>query len=119
MRAFGWLAWLIFVSMTSFAADFSYNGSKPDFVIDVRTPAEYAAGHIDGALNIPVERIAQDWGAVKGLKPESTVLLYCRSGRRSAIAADALRKQGFQRVLDGGAIETLSRSLKPCAAGAC
>lgn len=119
MRAFGWLVWLILVSLTSFAADVSYHGSKPDFIIDVRTAEEYAAGHIDGALNIPVDRIAQDWNSVKGLKPGSTVLLYCRSGRRSAIAADALRKQGFQRVLDGGGIETLSRSLKPCVAGAC
>lgn len=119
MKAFSWLFILALVAVNSFAADVSYNGTKPDFIIDVRTASEYAAGHIDGALNLPVERIAQDWPQVKGLKPDSTILLYCRSGRRSAVAVEALRKQGFRRVLDGGGIEALERSLKPCPGNSC
>lgn len=55
-------------------------------VIDVRTPAEFAAGHIAAALNIPVE--ASDFGArISQLDPEEAYLVYCRTGRRSAIAA--------------------------------
>ncbi|SDH75239.1 rhodanese-like domain-containing protein [Propionivibrio dicarboxylicus] len=110
---------VVLVAAKSFAADVSYNGFRPDFVIDVRTPAEYVAGHIDGAINIPVERIGQDLRAVKGVRQDSTILLYCRSGRRSAIAAEVIRQQGYQRVLDGGGIDTLVRSLKQCQSNQC
>ena len=109
----------VLLACRSFAADVSYNGVRPDFIIDVRTAAEYAAGHIEGAINVPVERIGQDLRAVKGVKPSSTILLYCRSGRRSAAAAEVIRQQGYQRVLDGGGIETLARSLKQCQSNQC
>ena len=41
------------------AAEYRYNGTKAQAVIDVRTPAEFAAGHVDGAINIPVEVIGE------------------------------------------------------------
>jgi rhodanese-related sulfurtransferase len=67
-------------------------------VVDVRTPAEFAAGHLPGAVNVPydeVQRRAAELGP-----PGSPLLLYCRSGRRSAIAADTLRKLGFDELYD-------------------
>jgi rhodanese-related sulfurtransferase len=67
-------------------------------VVDVRTPAEYALGHVAGALNIPFDEIVRRAGEI-GAK-DAPVLLYCRSGRRSGIAADALRGLGFQRIYD-------------------
>jgi rhodanese-related sulfurtransferase len=67
-------------------------------VVDVRTPAEYAAGHLPGAMNIPfdeMERRAAELGP-----PATPVLLYCRSGRRSGIATDTLRTLGFDEIYD-------------------
>lgn len=71
-------------------------------LVDVRTPQEFAAGAIDGATNIPVQVLDQRLGE---LAPESEpVVVYCRSGRRSAAAADMLIEAGFAEVYDLGAI---------------
>jgi phage shock protein E len=75
-------------------------------VIDVRTPAEYAAGHIAGAQNIDVE--AADFGAkIASLDKKAAYLVYCRSGRRSAIAADEMAAAGFTDIVDGGGMADL------------
>jgi phage shock protein E len=67
-------------------------------VVDVRTPQEFAEGHVPGALNIPHEQIR---GRVAELGPPgSPVVLYCRSGRRSGIAAQALHELGYANVYD-------------------
>lgn len=75
-------------------------------VIDVRSPAEYAAGHLAGAINIDVDGadFAQRIGA---LDKAAGYVLYCHSGRRSGIAADQMAKAGFKDVLDAGALESL------------
>lgn len=119
MTALGRIILLVVMSFSALAADFSYNGVKPDFIIDVRTAEEFSAGHIDGAINLPVDQIGQQIAGVKGLKMGSTVLVYCRSGRRSAAAAQILQQRGYTRVLDAGAIETLAKSLKKCTPSAC
>ena len=110
---------LVALSSSALAVDFSYNGVKPDFVIDVRTVGEFQAGHIVGALNIPLDQIEQGISEVKGIRPDSKILLYCRSGRRSALAASILGGRGFKQVVDGGGIEPLARSLKHCTPGVC
>jgi rhodanese-related sulfurtransferase len=70
-------------------------------IIDVRNPDEFAAGHIAGAVNIPVE--AADFGArIAELDPGDPYLVYCRSGRRSALAADLMATAGFIDVVDAG-----------------
>jgi len=67
-------------------------------VVDVRTPAEFAAGHVPGALNIPHDQMAARHGEIG---PSSTpVLLYCKSGRRTDIAARTLREKGFTQIYD-------------------
>jgi len=66
-------------------------------VIDVRQPDEYAAGHVPGAINIPHDQIDQHLQQISTLK-QKPVLLYCRSGRRAAMAEEALSKQGFTRL---------------------
>ena len=75
-------------------------------VIDVRTPGEYAAGHIAGAENIDVEggTFAQQ---IKSLDPNGAYLVYCHSGRRSAIAADQMAAAGFTDIVDGGGMASL------------
>lgn len=73
-------------------------------VIDVRTPEEFAAGHVDGAINIDVEGGGFS-AAISSLDPAAPYIVYCRSGRRSAIAADAMIAAGFTEVHDMGAID--------------
>ena len=75
-------------------------------VIDVRTPAEYAAGHIAGAQNIDVE--AADFGTrIATLDKKGAYLVYCHSGRRSGLAAAQMVSAGFTDIVDGGAMADL------------
>ena len=116
------LIWLLILSFTpyvSFAADFRFQGIKPAVIIDVRTPQEFASGHIDGAVNIPYDQIGKSIDSLKGVKKDSPILLYCRSGRRSAIARSVLDGQGFSQTMDGGAMTSLMQNLKTCTANAC
>lgn len=69
-------------------------------LIDVRTPEEFASGHIDGAVNIPIDELPARIGELE--PSEDPVVIYCRSGRRSAIAATALVDAGFEAVYDLG-----------------
>lgn len=73
-------------------------------IIDVRTPAEYAAGHLEGAINIDVES-GQFAEQVATLDKAEDYAVYCRSGRRSAIAADQMSHLGFTQVTDLGSVE--------------
>lgn len=87
-------------------------------VVDVRTAAEYAAGHVDGALNADVE--AGDFGAqIADLPKDTTYAVYCRSGRRSAVAADQMAEAGFTSVvnLEGGGVADLQAAGAPIVAG--
>lgn len=75
-------------------------------LLDVRTPQEYAEGHIDGALNINVQSDDFQQIAEKELSKGSTILVYCRSGRRSMDAAEILTRLGYKVInLKGGIIE--------------
>ena len=72
-------------------------------LVDVRTPAEYAQGHIEGALNINVWDSLFVQNAVDALPAGGKVAVYCKSGKRSADAAGKLVAQGFDVInLDGG-----------------
>lgn len=67
-------------------------------VVDVRTPGEFASGHVPGAVNIPFDELPR---RASEIGPTSTpVVLYCRTGRRSGIAADTLQKAGFSKLYD-------------------
>jgi thioredoxin 1 len=71
-------------------------------LVDVRTPQEFASGHIDKAVNIDIYDRSFQTKAL-ALDKSKTVLVYCRSGSRSAQAATFFRKQGYQVVdLAGG-----------------
>jgi rhodanese-related sulfurtransferase len=70
-------------------------------LVDVRTPEEFSSGHIKGAVNIPVQELSQRLDEVAIEKP---VVLYCRSGNRSAQAATILDQAGYSGVYDLGGI---------------
>jgi len=64
-------------------------------ILDVRTPEEYATGHIEGALLADYNGASFKEDALKVLDKGKKVAIYCRSGRRSAAAAQILSKEGF------------------------
>jgi rhodanese-related sulfurtransferase len=68
-------------------------------VIDVREPAEFAAGHLLGAKNLPLARLAAP-GSDVAKRKDRPVIVYCDGSDRAGKAASALKKQGFARVLN-------------------
>jgi rhodanese-related sulfurtransferase len=79
---------------------------KNIIILDVRTPQEYQEGHISNAINIPVQILGQQLDKLKNFK-DKKILVYCRSGHRSAIASQILDRAGFKNVynLKGGLFE--------------
>jgi len=73
-------------------------------IIDVRTPEEFADGHIPGALNLSLEDGSLE-SELGSLDPAASYLVYCRSGRRSAIAVELMASEGFTDVTDLGGLE--------------
>lgn len=66
-------------------------------VLDVRTPGEFAEGHIEGAVNVDLR--AEDFAEqLAKLDPDQTYLLHCKSGARSAQALEVMKEQGFDDV---------------------
>ena len=73
-------------------------------VIDVRTPAEFADGHLEGAINIDWQG-ATFFDEVAQFDPAGTYVIYCRSGNRSAQAISALTEMGFTDLTNAGGLE--------------
>jgi phage shock protein E len=80
-------------------------------VVDVRTAEEFAEGHLPNAINIPFEQIVTVF-ADKNIDTDQAVVLYCRSGRRSGIANDALISAGYSNTYNGGGYQTLIQQQK-------
>lgn len=92
------------VKITAEEAYTRMNSGDPVVVVDVRTAEEYAENHIPGAILIPNEEIgAEPLAALPVLNAE--ILLYCRSGNRSAQAAQKLADMGYSNVSDFGGIQ--------------
>jgi phage shock protein E len=70
-------------------------------LVDVRSPGEFAAGHIDGAVNIPVQDLSS---RMREIPKDRPVVLYCASGMRSGAAARLLRSAGRTDVHNLGGI---------------
>ncbi|HYD51371.1 MAG TPA: rhodanese-like domain-containing protein [Gemmatimonadaceae bacterium] len=83
-------------------------------LLDVRTPAEFAAGHLAGAVNLDVQ--APDFAErAAELKRGTPYVVYCRSGARSARAGQQLIALGHAPVVNGGGFEALAREGLPTA----
>ncbi len=68
-------------------------------ILDVRTPEEFAAGHVPGAINIPYTELEKRYSEME-LEGSDELVVYCQSGRRAAIAEAALSELGFTNVRD-------------------
>ena len=73
---------------------------KGAVLLDVRSPDEFAAGHLEGAINVPVDRLESSLKEVGA--PDRPMVVYCHSGRRSRWASEILQKNGFKKVHDLG-----------------
>ena len=71
----------------------------PLLLIDVRTPEEYAGGHVPGAINVPHTQVQARLQEIRRAAAGREIVLYCRSGRRAGIAREILARAGFERLL--------------------
>lgn len=74
-------------------------------IIDVRTPEEFAEGHLEGAINIDVQAETFD-ATVQQLDNTSDYVVYCRSGNRSAAAIDRMSDLGFTSLVNAGGLQS-------------
>lgn len=104
--AFAWapgllaLAWQRGEAASISAADLAARIDRGDTlqILDVRSGAEFAAGHIPGAVNIPFDQVLAGAGHVPG-SPDEALFVYCGHGPRAYMAAAALRKRGHRRIV--------------------
>ena len=86
--------------------------ARSRILIDVRTSEEWDTGYLEGAHHIPFQEIQEGINTIKGISKASSILLYCRSGRRSAIAKHALEDMGFLDVTDLKTLELAQAQLR-------
>lgn len=81
------------------------NGAQ---IIDVRSPGEYAGGHIKGSKNIPLQELA---GKLNMIKKDKPVITCCASGMRSSSAKGILKSNGYTEVYNGGGWASLQSKI--------
>lgn len=87
------------------------NGLPSPAIIDVRTGREFSGDALDGALNHPLQGLPTTLLDMD-VELDKEIIVYCRSGRRSAQAKTLLKAAGFKLVFDGGAMSALEEALK-------
>lgn len=79
-------------------------------IVDVRSPEEYAAGHIEGAKNVFVDDIEKDPSLLEADK-DKKIVLYCNSGKKSGKAQDALLAAGYTDVVNADGVKSYEYDL--------
>jgi rhodanese-related sulfurtransferase len=82
---------------------------KGAYLIDVRTPMEFASGHVEGSVNIPLDILHQ---YIPELQRKSHIIVFCRTGNRSGMAKSMLEANGIQNVINGGAWQEVKRAIE-------
>ena len=103
------LAFMLLLPLT-FALAETASPLSQGLVIDVRSEAEWRQGHLENAILIPYDRIGTDIARLTGDK-NARLYLYCRSGRRTAIAAKTLTRAGYRNLVNLGTMENAARTL--------
>lgn len=78
------------------------------FLVDVRTPAEFLNGSVNGATNIPLSNITKQ---INFFSNKKNIVVFCKSGSRSIIAKAILKKYGFTNVINGGTFTKVNKLL--------
>jgi rhodanese-related sulfurtransferase len=76
------------------------------YLVDVRTPGEFAGGSVKGAVNIPLDNLSRQLDKFKNKK---NIVVFCRSGARSGQAKSILESNGFTNVINGGTWQQVSQ----------
>jgi len=84
--------------------------------VDVRTPQEFAAGHVKGAINIPSDEMQSRWKELAQYR-ERPMVLYCRTGHRAGIALSVLEQHDFPQAINGGGLSGLEQHGIPVTSG--
>lgn len=79
------------------------------FLVDVRTPGEFAEGHVVGSVNIPLDKVTME---LEKFKNKKNIIVFCRSGNRSGQAKTILEQQGIVNVTNGGSWEEVNQFVK-------
>lgn len=77
--------------------------AQQPYLVDVRTPDEFAGGHFPGAVNIPVDDLR---GRISEIPIDRQIAVYCQVGQRGYLATRILRQRGFNAVNVGGGYKT-------------
>ena len=93
----------VYVNITAEQAKDMMDTQQGYVILDVRAMDEYAESHIPGAILIPHDEILEKAESVLTDK-DQTILVYCRSGRRSKLAAEDLQKLGYTSIYEFGGI---------------
>ncbi len=83
---------------------------KNGLLVDVRSPGEFAAGHVAGAINLPLDQLADN---VARALPDlhQPLLVYCLSGARSGVAVQWLQQMGYTQAVNGGGVSAVALQL--------
>ncbi|WP_395627072.1 rhodanese-like domain-containing protein [Daejeonella sp.] len=79
------------------------------FLVDVRSPQEYAQSKVKGSVNIPLDSISQQ---IAKFKDKKHIIVFCRSGNRSSQAKAILQRNGFTNVVNGGTFGNVNQFVK-------
>jgi len=100
---FGFLSQLLGQSGNNELSEAVKNGA---FLVDVRTPGEFAGGSVPGAVNIPLDQVSSQIARFKGKKG---VVVFCKSGMRSGQAKSILDQNGIPQVINGGTWQNVKK----------
>ena len=109
---FGIFAKLMLSGKADKGADIPGLLKKGALLIDTRTSGEFSHGHIEGALNIPYDIIAEKIEKHTADKSKP-IIVYCRSGSRSSIAKQTLIRTGHTQVVNGGSLHRMRKLTNP------
>ena len=79
------------------------------FLVDVRTPGEFAEGNVKGSVNIPLDRVLDE---LPQFKDKKNIIVFCRSGGRSSQAKAILEQNRISNVINGGTWDYVSQFVK-------
>ncbi|OAQ42305.1 sulfurtransferase [Pedobacter psychrophilus] len=76
------------------------------FLVDVRTTGEFAAGHVKGSVNIPLDRLGSEMAKFKN---KNNIIVFCQSGARAGQAKKILEQNGFTNIINGGSWNSINK----------
>ena len=79
------------------------------FLVDVRTPQEFADGHVKGSVNIPLDQVQSQ---LSKFKSKENIVVFCRSGNRSSQAKSILEQNGFKNITNGATWQNVNQFVK-------